>query len=110
MVNHKDHNRLNNSVDNLEWCTQEYNARYSAHLISASLKGIKKSKETKAKISATQQKRFQNRELPLFIYRYREGYRFQIVKEGKMLAGKNFKTLEEAIKYKAKWFARRGIL
>ena len=67
MVNHKDHNRLNNSVDNLEWCTQEYNARYSAHLISASLKGIKKSKETKAKISATQQKRFQNRELPLYI-------------------------------------------
>lgn len=28
-VNHKDFNRLNNSVDNLEWCTTEYNVKYS---------------------------------------------------------------------------------
>ena len=28
-VNHKDKNRLNNRVDDLEWCTQQYNVRYS---------------------------------------------------------------------------------
>jgi hypothetical protein len=27
-VNHKDEVKTNNSVDNLEWCTNEYNARY----------------------------------------------------------------------------------
>jgi len=29
MVNHKDENRLNNSVDNLEWITNDDNLRYS---------------------------------------------------------------------------------
>lgn len=28
-VNHKDENKSNNSVDNLEWCTNAYNTRYS---------------------------------------------------------------------------------
>lgn len=28
-VNHKDYNRSNNCVDNLEWCTVRYNNRYS---------------------------------------------------------------------------------
>lgn len=27
-INHKDENRLNNNVDNLEWCTPLYNANY----------------------------------------------------------------------------------
>ena len=29
VVNHKDENPLNNSVENLEWCTQKYNVNYS---------------------------------------------------------------------------------
>lgn len=27
-INHKDENKLNNSVDNLEWCTSKYNMNY----------------------------------------------------------------------------------
>lgn len=29
LVNHKDENRLNNHIDNLEWCTPSYNNEYS---------------------------------------------------------------------------------
>lgn len=31
-VNHKDENKSNNDVSNLEWCTRKYNCEYSAHL------------------------------------------------------------------------------
>lgn len=30
-VNHKDEDKANNHVDNLEWCTNEYNIQYSAN-------------------------------------------------------------------------------
>lgn len=31
MVNHKDFNRQNNNVENLEWCDAKYNTNYSLH-------------------------------------------------------------------------------
>lgn len=32
MINHKDENRANNRVDNLEWCTRSYNQIYSMNI------------------------------------------------------------------------------
>lgn len=51
MVNHKNENKLDNHVDNLEWCTREYNVKYSSHKISKSLKGRTFTDEHKQKIS-----------------------------------------------------------
>lgn len=31
-INHKDENKQNNKIDNLEWCTQSYNNLYGNHL------------------------------------------------------------------------------
>lgn len=53
-VNHKDKNRLNNSADNLEWCTAEYNLQYSH-------KGKTVSEETRRKISSSQKARWKRK-------------------------------------------------
>ena len=46
-VNHKDENKTNNNVDNLEWCTNEYNInygtrteRYSKPVLQYTLDGV----------------------------------------------------------------------
>ena len=38
IVNHKDENRANNTVENLEWCTQSYNLNYGSRNIKVSAK------------------------------------------------------------------------
>ena len=40
-INHKDCNKCNNRVDNLEWCSRSYNIKYSFTKGNASNKGIK---------------------------------------------------------------------
>ena len=53
IVNHKDENKENNNVDNLEWCTYEYNNNYGTinKRHSETMKGRKLSEEHKRKIS-----------------------------------------------------------
>jgi len=42
-VNHKDENSLNNHVDNLEWCSRQYNIEYSKgrHIAQYDIEGTK---------------------------------------------------------------------
>ena len=40
-VNHKDENKQNNCIDNLEWCTQKYNNTYGTRIEKAKI-GISK--------------------------------------------------------------------
>lgn len=55
-VNHKDENKENNCIENLEWCTASYNVKYSIddewrRKQSEVQKGKKRSEETKRKVS-----------------------------------------------------------
>lgn len=40
-INHKDENKVNNCVENLEWCTPKYNANYGERNYKAGLSKIK---------------------------------------------------------------------
>ena len=53
IINHKDENKLNNNVDNLEWCDFSYNVRYNGASKRAGDKkrGRKWTEEHKGKIS-----------------------------------------------------------
>lgn len=52
-VNHKDEDKSNNNVNNLEWCTGEYNMNYGSikERLSESSKGRYHSEESKKKMS-----------------------------------------------------------
>lgn len=66
IVNHKDENPKNNCVENLEWCTNQYNVKYSAkpltdehkEKIRVAHKGKKLSDEHKRKIGERTKQRY----------------------------------------------------
>lgn len=43
-VNHKDENKLNNNVDNLEWCSHKYNSNYGTRVSRIIPKTIEKTR------------------------------------------------------------------
>ena len=64
IINHKDENKLNNQVDNLEWCTQSYNINYGNRnkKVINKLKGKPKSEEHRLKLSMVTKKRIIGRD------------------------------------------------
>ena len=52
-INHKDENKQNNNVNNLEWCTSKYNNNYGtrSQRMANTQRGRKHSEETKRKMS-----------------------------------------------------------
>lgn len=52
VVNHKDEVKTNNTISNLEWCTDGYNIAYSNKLHNRKPGAVKHTEESKAKMSA----------------------------------------------------------
>lgn len=84
VVNHKDEDTHNNSVENLEWCTQKHNVNYS--------RGKMRKPKSKCRRTNTGYKY-----VSLYNSHGKQVYRVCIRQKG---ICKQFKTLEEAISYR----------
>lgn len=85
VVNHKDYNKYNNVAENLEWCTQKENVRYSS--------GNMKREKSVCKLSNTGEKYIS------FHVSHGKYERYRVQLKTKRVS-KEFKTLEEAIQFR----------
>ena len=82
VVNHKDFDRSNNSVDNLEWVTSQENAHYSMdHIVEARLKST---------MSSTKHHN---------IYPNGRHFQIRVRRYGREIINKTFPTLEQAVMF-----------
>ena len=102
MVNHKDFNRSNNNVNNLEWVNGSQNNLWSRENIRKSAIGKKQTNQMRAKCSKNQIVKSTN-PYPTYIYKTKTGYIFRIIRYGKSVISKQKPTLEEIIVFKENW-------
>lgn len=102
MVNHKDFNRSNNHLDNLEWVNGTQNNLWSRENISKSHKGKKASNQMRYKCSQREIAKSKN-PYPTYVYKTKTGYIFRVIRYGKSIVSKQYPTLEQVIDFKEKW-------
>lgn len=66
MVNHKDEDGTNNDIENLEWCTREYNVNYGTakERRAKKIRGVKHTEEHKRKISESLKRHYRGNTSP----------------------------------------------
>ena len=102
MVNHKDFNRTNNRLDNLEWVNETQNNLWSRENIRKSALGRKNTNQMRYKCSQREIAKSKN-PYPTYIYKTKTGYIFRIVRYGKSVVSKQFPTLEQTVSFKEEW-------
>lgn len=98
-VNHKDENKLNNNVSNLEWCTNAYNMNYGTRL-ERQINSTDYSKENRKTIARINGKTVSKAVIQ--IYRGLEINKFTSIKEASLKLEINASHIGEVCKNKRK--------